>query len=226
MAGDWIKIEHVTPDKAEVVELARLLAIDQDAVVGKLLRVWIWVDQHSVDGNDLSVTEPFLDRLTFQHGFATALRKVGWLSGTGNLLAIPNFNRHNGQTAKARGVTAKRVARHRVNGNAGTVTSPLQKPLPEKRREEDLKAFKRLRKSAESGGEEGAGEDAFMLQCRQLLGKGPMEKDGGIWRTLYRQNPGKAQRVIAEVEATVKDRPGTIHSSRAAFAMDLWKRFK
>ena len=38
MAGDWIKVEHTTPDKPEVVKLADMIGIDQDAVVGKLLR--------------------------------------------------------------------------------------------------------------------------------------------------------------------------------------------
>ena len=34
MAGDWIKFETVTPDKPEVYELAGLLNLDPDAVVG------------------------------------------------------------------------------------------------------------------------------------------------------------------------------------------------
>ena len=63
MAGDWIKVEHTTPDKPEVVKLAGILGIDQDAVVGKLLRLWIWADQQSVSGNAITVTNSFLDRL-------------------------------------------------------------------------------------------------------------------------------------------------------------------
>ncbi len=40
MAGDWIKVQHVTPDKPEVWQIADRLDIDPDAVVGKLIRVW------------------------------------------------------------------------------------------------------------------------------------------------------------------------------------------
>lgn len=40
VAGDWIKVEHATPDKPEVVLMSSILKIDQDAVTGKLLRVW------------------------------------------------------------------------------------------------------------------------------------------------------------------------------------------
>jgi hypothetical protein len=143
MAGDWIKLEHTTPDKPEVVQMAARLNIDQDAVVGKLVRIWVWADQNSLDGNALTVTDAFLDRVTACPGFAGALREVGWLSGRQGLLTIPNFDRHNGQTAKARAVTNRRVSRHRAKsgGNAASVTDvtpeSLQKPLPEKRREED-----------------------------------------------------------------------------------------
>ena len=56
MAGDWIKIEHVTPDKPEVWEMAELLGIDADSVAGKLLRIWIWADQQTISGNARSVT--------------------------------------------------------------------------------------------------------------------------------------------------------------------------
>jgi len=39
MAGDWIKLEHTTPDKPEVFAMADTLGIDPDAVTGKLCRV-------------------------------------------------------------------------------------------------------------------------------------------------------------------------------------------
>ncbi|MEY2727076.1 MAG: hypothetical protein RLZZ458_2943, partial [Planctomycetota bacterium] len=56
MAGDWIKIQHVTPDKPEVWQIAEITGLEADAVVGKLLRIWIWADQQTVDGNARSVT--------------------------------------------------------------------------------------------------------------------------------------------------------------------------
>lgn len=135
MAGDWIKFEHATPDKPEVIQMATALRIDQDAVVGKLLRLWIWADQQTIDGNALSVTSSFVDRITFCPGFADVLRTVGWLEGRDGHLLIPNFERHNGQTAKQRANTAKRVKKSRKR-NGATVTESAPKALPEKRREE------------------------------------------------------------------------------------------
>ena len=135
MAGDWIKLECTTPDKPEIVQMAQQLGIDQDAVVGKCLRVWIWADQQSTSGNALSVTESFLDRITYCNGFAEAMKRAGWLSTDGNKLELPNFGRHNGQTAKTRALTGKRVEKSRTvkrKCNDASVTESL----PEKRREE------------------------------------------------------------------------------------------
>ena len=51
MAGDWIKIEHATPDKPEVFRMAMQLGITPEHVSGCLLRVWIWADAQTLDGN-------------------------------------------------------------------------------------------------------------------------------------------------------------------------------
>jgi len=143
MAGDWLKMEHTTPDKPETFAIAAMLGIDDpDLVVGKLFRVWRWFDQHTADGNAKSVTPALLDRIACCNGFATAMQSVGWLVVTDNGLSLPKFDRHNGKTAKNRADTARRVARHR-DGNAGcnapTVTETVQNALAreEKRREEE-----------------------------------------------------------------------------------------
>lgn len=115
--------------------MAERLKIDPDSVVGKLIRVWVWADQNSVDGNEISVTDSFLDRLAHRKGFAKAMRSAGWLTGKDGGLIFPAFERHNGTTAKARAETNRRVANHRKR-NGNVTEKALQKPLPEKRREE------------------------------------------------------------------------------------------
>lgn len=160
MAGDWIKIECVTPDKPEIHQIAEHLGIDSDAVVGKLIRFWIWADQQAVTGNAIPVTKTLIDRITYAPGFADALLKVDWLQARSGSFAIPHFDRHNGQTAKQRAETNRRVAKHRGKCNAETVTDvtppPLQKPLPEKRREEGKDS--KPDNNAGAGGE-GGGDD-------------------------------------------------------------------
>ena len=133
----WIKVEHCSPDKVEIDKIAQMLGIDHDAVFGKCIRFWIWADQQSIDGNALSVTKAFLDRNTFQQGFADALISVGWLIEDGDSFRIPNFDRHNGESAKKRANTAKRVSEHR-SVKRKCNTSSVTDALPEKRREEKI----------------------------------------------------------------------------------------
>jgi hypothetical protein len=134
MAGDWIKVETVTPSKPEVVGIAEILGIDDHCAFGKLIYLWIWADQQSIDGNAVRVTKSFIDRYTCVTGFAHAMEKVGWLTGQDGALTFPNFNRHNGKSAKTRSETTRRVKRFR---NAASVTDAL----PEKRREEKSKKY-------------------------------------------------------------------------------------
>ena len=139
MAGDWIKLECTTPDKPEIVQMATLLRIDQDAVVGKLLRVWVWADQNSVAGEGVKITAAFIDRLTNHCGFADAMGKVGWLAGEDGAMSFPNFGRHNGSTGKMRAASNRRMTKSRDlrrNGCANVAEKAQQKAQPEKRREE------------------------------------------------------------------------------------------
>lgn len=146
----WIKFETSTSNKPEVWQMAGILGIDPDAVVGKLLKVWAWFDEQTENGNAPSVTKVLLDRHVSNDGFVTAMLQVGWMTEDENGISIPNFTRHNGDTAKKRVLTAKRVAEQREKkatvtpekqkSNARSVTSAL--PKEEKRREEKIREEK------------------------------------------------------------------------------------
>lgn len=124
MTGDWIKIRCALPDEPEVVAISNQLQIDQDAVVGKLVRVWSWFDQHTIDGDAASVTPALLDRISFQPGFGRALQDVGWLEVENDAIRMPGFSVHNGKSAKRRALTARRMAQHRGGkSDAPSVTS-------------------------------------------------------------------------------------------------------
>lgn len=138
MASSWIKVEVITPDKPEIFQIAELLGIDPDAVLGKLVRIWAWADQQTIDGNAGSVTKGVLDRLAFITGFADALITVGWLAYVDEKLVLPNFERHNGESSKKRALTNRRVAEHRKRETHKVTQSALQKELPEEEEEEDI----------------------------------------------------------------------------------------
>ena len=138
MAGDWIKLQKDTPDKPEVLAISSRMNLDPDAVVGKLVRIWSWFDTHTIDGNANSVTFSLLDRLAGITGFAEQMTFVGWLDQKGHVLTLPNFEYHNGETAKKRALGKNRQDKHRNNeeSNANSNASSVTKTSPEKRREE------------------------------------------------------------------------------------------
>lgn len=138
MASSWIKVEVITPDKPEIFQIAEILNIDPDAVLGKLVRIWTWADQQTIDGNAGSVTKGVLDRLAFITGFADALITVGWLAYVDEKLVLPNFERHNGESSKKRALTNRRVADHRKRETQKVTQPALQKALPEEEEEEDI----------------------------------------------------------------------------------------
>ena len=138
----WLKFDTTTPEKPEVLAITIELGWeDPDLTVGKLLKVWRWFDEHSIDGNAKSVTLPLLDRIIGVTGITQAMINVGWLQALdGGGLSICNFENHNGTTAKDRALAAKRASLHRGKSisNGDGVTSTVTNALPreEKRREE------------------------------------------------------------------------------------------
>lgn len=134
MAGDWLKVEASIWEKPEVWQMSQDLDLDLDAVVGKLLRIWSWFDQQTINGNAPSVTVSFLDARVGVTGFCDAMKVVGWMREKGGQVLLPNFDRHNGQTAKDRALTAKRQQHYRSRKSNGRVTVGTS---PEKRSKEN-----------------------------------------------------------------------------------------
>jgi len=139
MAGDWIKVEKSTARKPEIMGIARELSISMDAAFGLCFRFWCWCDDNLTTGNTFCVTESLLDETFGKQKFASAMVKVGWLQFDGDMMTVPNFERHLSKGAKTRAETAIRVAeckkrkrQERYSGNE----SVTKKALPEKRRED------------------------------------------------------------------------------------------
>lgn len=142
MAGDWIKMRTHLSDDPAVISIAAQTKLDEYGVVGRLHKLWSWADSHTTDGNAPIVTTAlpyaWLNRYLHCDGFAEAMVGVGWLGIDSDGIHIPNFERHNGQTAKQRALTAKRVADHKAktrtngnaDGNADSVTPTVTTALP------------------------------------------------------------------------------------------------
>lgn len=127
MAGEWLKFECSLPEKPETLAITVAMGWDDpDLTVGKLMRLFRWFDQHTVDGNAKGVTPALLDRLIGVTGFVQAMADSGWIEIETDGLSLHNFDKHNGQSAKSRGETAKRVANHRAR-KAGETDADYQR---------------------------------------------------------------------------------------------------
>ena len=109
MTRNWMKVEHETPDKPEILAIAAKLDIDPDDAFGKCFRLWRWFDQHTENGNAVDVTFALLNRYLGVTYLCETLESVGWLFVSDEGISLPNFDRHNGVTAKTRALTARRV---------------------------------------------------------------------------------------------------------------------
>lgn len=141
MAGDWIKMRTNLADDPAVIGIADALNLDEDTVVGKLHRLWSWADSQSRDGHAASVTKKWVDRYVRADGFADAMISVGWMIVDKSGVTLPNFDRHNGKTAKTRALSSDRQSRKRHGDVTDGSRDERDKNVTreEKRREEKSK---------------------------------------------------------------------------------------
>ncbi len=137
MAGDWIKWEHGLVDKPEVIRLAAILGLAREVIVCRLMKFWEWCDLNIPDaaisetGSAFVILSPrdgdnvaFLDALVWTPGFADALAAVDWIRFRDGRIELPNFGRHNGETAKTRARNAKNQKKKRTKSGSEKPPNP------------------------------------------------------------------------------------------------------
>lgn len=125
MAVFWIKMRTNLWDDPRIARICDLTDQSEAAVIGGLYWLWAMADEHTVDGLLHGLTLRAIDRKTGVKGLGEALATVGWLSEDEDGVTIINFDEHNGESAKKRCQTAKRVAKKR-NSNADVTQGALQ----------------------------------------------------------------------------------------------------
>jgi len=116
MAGDWIKMRSELQSHPKVVRILSAMrphdvqnATDKFRVIGGLHAAWSVFDTHSTDGVLFGYTPDLLNHVIGWPGFAEAMIAVDWLSFDGReTLTLPEFDEHNGQSAKRRAEDQKR----------------------------------------------------------------------------------------------------------------------
>lgn len=114
MAGDWIKMRADLAEDPAVICIGAKLGLDEFSVVGRLQCLWSWADGQSRDGHARGVTPAWVDRKVQRDGFAQAMCDVAWLIVDEHGITFPNFDNHNGETAKTRALGTKRKQKQRA----------------------------------------------------------------------------------------------------------------
>ena len=140
MAGDWIKMRANIAEDPAVIGIAADLKIDEYSVVGRLQALWSWADGQSRDGHARGVTAEWVNRKVQCDGFAQAMCKFGWLDVDDQGITIPNFDHHNGETAKKRALGTKRKQKQR---STDPVSPSVQETSRSKRDKSETREEKR-----------------------------------------------------------------------------------
>lgn len=151
MAGDWIKMRHDLRDDPSCLTLSDKLSEATVTTLGRLFLFWAWADRHTANGEIKNVTKSNIDKVVDADGFADAMVTVGWLEETPNGFRLPNYDRHNSSSCKARALEseAKRIRRgnektgpkkaivRKPETNESTVCPTLSDKMSDQRREEE-----------------------------------------------------------------------------------------
>jgi hypothetical protein len=118
MAGDWFPVRTDLHDDPAVAGICRLTGLDEDAVVGKLVRLWGWANGQTADGRIPHVSKDWIDAKVKCPSFADAMQSVNWLVLKDEAgIVIPKFGNWNGHSAKERLQSALRMRSLRSKRN-------------------------------------------------------------------------------------------------------------
>lgn len=115
MAGEWAAIDCNLATKPEVLELVDETGEPADAVIGRMVQLWLWAAMNSEDGTARMTVRRLGKLFGGGDAFWTCVQRVGWLdvdeeNGT---VAIPGWERRFSSAAKTRAQAAVRHARER-----------------------------------------------------------------------------------------------------------------
>ena len=121
MAGHWIKWEKGLCRKPEIMQMAAQLNQSEQHTAACCMLVWEWADDITTEGL-IKVTKDAVDKIAGQPGFAQAMVDAEWLVESATCIQFPNYERHNGNTAKKRMVEASRQLQYRLRKKQTNVT--------------------------------------------------------------------------------------------------------
>lgn len=113
MADDWTKVRTCLPTDGRLRIASRKCHASTVTVFGGLVAMWCLADAHA-DENGVLVgySEDDIDAYVLVPGFCKSL-PADWIDLTGEWVKLPDYQEHNGATAKSRAQATKRKRRER-----------------------------------------------------------------------------------------------------------------
>jgi hypothetical protein len=112
MAG-WIAWQKGLTAKPEVVRMASILKVSRREAAAMCMEVWEWWDSNSANGFVPGLTAEQLSEVVAIPGVGEAMKAVDWLLVDRTGLHLPNWDRWNMDSAKARLSANRRQEKHR-----------------------------------------------------------------------------------------------------------------
>ena len=111
----WIKLQTSLPKSAKLLVLAEVLRVKRAEALGLAMEWFCWLDEQCTDGST-GMTPRMVNEVIGHKRFADGLVAIGWaeLDAEGRVCVV-DFDAHNGQSAKTRAMTAKRMAAGRLS---------------------------------------------------------------------------------------------------------------
>lgn len=222
----WIKIRTNLATDPAVSRMALILKTPARQVVGCLVAVWCWADELTADGYIEHASLEQIDEIAGKKGFASAMVTVGWLASNDAGVVLPKWDRHNGQSAKARAGEAERKRLQRQDTQSGKC--PDKRPdaeldkKPDQRRGEEIRdkeeEEERVREESPSLQLDGlkAAEPLKLRWSADLGWEGVTEEHRATWLQAY---PAcHIARQLAQMDAWLRANPREAHKSN-------WLRF-
>lgn len=116
MAGDWLPVQFMTPDKPEIKTIAKQCNCSRgDAFLG-WFRAYCYLQQHCDEqGRAEMITPEELDRCSNLIGLSAALQAVNWVIFDDDGLSVMSWQRFNSKSARTRIKAVERMKRMRAS---------------------------------------------------------------------------------------------------------------
>lgn len=143
----WTKIGRSTIHAPKVAAVAKATGLDAAGVVGRLVWLWTYYDEHGQNDVIPMMTFSSIDAHHFvqNDGFAQALCDVGWIRESENGVELVNYEDNYGRAAERRNKDAERKRTRRKQSTdilrTNTDNCGLEKRREEKNREEENKSY-------------------------------------------------------------------------------------